>query len=220
MADAGRKHAASLTDSGGPCLIEGLPQAIVDKICSHLASQAHRNAARCTCRALREGCRAAERGAPLGGALRDLLASAALAEWAVRSGGLVLNGLLKWQACEHAAVQGCLDALQWARDHGCPWHAGVCAAAAYGGHLEVIQWARANGCPWDKRTCTFAAFGGHLHVLLWAQAHGCPTDAGTAAFARRPVPVLCGGRDGPRCAEPSNKRFEDAPVLLMSDSIA
>ena len=49
-----------------------------------------------------------------------------------------------------------------------------CKHAALEGYLNLIKWARANGCPWDKQTCANAARGGHLEVLQWARANGCP----------------------------------------------
>ena len=46
--------------------------------------------------------------------------------------------------------------------------------AAAEGHLEVLQWARSEGCDWDRKTCAYAAAGGLQHVLVWARANGCP----------------------------------------------
>jgi len=51
-----------------------------------------------------------------------------------------------------AAKGGRLEALQWAREHSCPWDWWTCAAL--GGHLEVLRWARENDCPWDSNTCS------------------------------------------------------------------
>ena len=76
--------------------------------------------------------------------------------------------------CAFSAEGGCLEVLQWARAHGCPWDERTCLFAAENGHLEVLQWARAHGCPWDERTCRCAAKNGHLDVLEWARANGCP----------------------------------------------
>ena len=77
--------------------------------------------------------------------------------------------------CQHAARDGYLEVLQWARASGCPWDELTCIWAARNGHLEVLQWARANGCPWDEDTCAEAAENGHLEVLQWARANGCPS---------------------------------------------
>jgi hypothetical protein len=80
---------------------------------------------------------------------------------------------------------GHLEVLQWARANGCPWGEWICAYAALGGHLEVLQWLRANRCPWDETTCTAAAGGGHLAVLQWARANGCPWNERTCEWAAR-----------------------------------
>ena len=85
-----------------------------------------------------------------------------------------LREQFKLRLCRYAAEGGHLEALQWARAHGCPWDRWTCANAASNGHLEVLQWARAHGCPWDERTCRCAAKNGHLDVLEWARANGCP----------------------------------------------
>jgi len=82
-----------------------------------------------------------------------------------------------------AAAGGQLEVLKWVREHECPWDAGACAEAAYGGHLEVLVWAREHDCPWNVETCASAAAGGQLAVLQWARAHGCPWDEETCAYA-------------------------------------
>jgi len=87
--------------------------------------------------------------------------------------------------CAYAARGGHLEVLQWARQQGCPWDKWTCADAAQGGHLEVLQWARQQGCRWDVWTCTNAAKGGHLEVLQWARQQGCPWDEETCSHAAR-----------------------------------
>jgi hypothetical protein len=77
-------------------------------------------------------------------------------------------------ACARAAASGHLDVLRWAREHGAPWDELTCRRAAGGGHLETLRWALQHYCPWDSWTCRAAAGGGHLEVLQWARAHGCP----------------------------------------------
>ena len=52
-----------------------------------------------------------------------------------------------------AAVAGQLEALIWAREHGCPWDRDTSKAAAQGGNIEVLRWAREHGCPWNEGTC-------------------------------------------------------------------
>ena len=80
------------------------------------------------------------------------------------------------------ARAGDIEALRWAREHGCPWAVPgpwpydqtTCAEAAREGHLGVLQWLHESGCPWDDRTSTCAAAGGHVEVLQWLWEHGCP----------------------------------------------
>ena len=85
---------------------------------------------------------------------------------------------LKWhnansRVTEMAARGGHLEVLQWAREHGCPWHKGTTYAAAFWGHLEVLQWVREHGCPWHEWTTCAAAREGHLDVLQWVVDNGC-----------------------------------------------
>ncbi|AJF97249.1 ankyrin repeat protein [Pandoravirus inopinatum] len=91
---------------------------------------------------------------------------------------------------EHAAGEGRLALLKWARARGCPWDASVCAAAARHGHLGVLQWLRAKGCPWNDLTCANAARGGHLAVLQWARANKCPWDNWTCGFTAASAATL------------------------------
>ena len=68
-------------------------------------------------------------------------------------------GFFAWADGGEVAFQrgGTAAALQWARDHGCPWSEQTTAAAAGGGHLEILRWCRARRCPWDASTCAAAA---------------------------------------------------------------
>jgi len=75
--------------------------------------------------------------------------------------------------CAHAARNGHLDILQWARTNDCPWNKWTCSNAARNGHLEILQWTRKHGCPWSRWTCIYAARNGHLEILQWAIANGC-----------------------------------------------
>jgi len=84
-----------------------------------------------------------------------------------------------------AAKYGELDALQWAREHGCPWdEMEVSQAAAWGGHLGVLQWTREHGCPLVEDICVYAAQEGHLEVFKWARAIGCPCPDLNLLFGR------------------------------------
>ena len=78
--------------------------------------------------------------------------------------------------CKAAARRGHLEVLRWARQNGCPCKEGTCANAAKEGRLEILQWARLNGCPWNELHLPNAAEGGHLEVLQWARQNGCPWD--------------------------------------------
>ena len=84
--------------------------------------------------------------------------------------------------CALAAKGGHLEALQWAREHGCEWVARTCKGAALGGHLAVLMWARQHDCPWNEWACYEAAEGGHLAVLKWARANGCKWNKAVGPF--------------------------------------
>jgi hypothetical protein len=83
----------------------------------------------------------------------------------------------------YAALNGRLEVLQLAREHGHPWNEYTCSDAAQNGHLHILKWAHENGCKWDEWTCAHAAKNGHLEVLQWAREHGCPWDSITCAWA-------------------------------------
>ena len=107
--------------------------------------------------------------------LEEFCTSAERLAWAKANGcHWGVPGLDGWNnPCARAAAGGHLEALQWAREHGCPLSEWSCQYAASGGHLAVLQWARLYHCPWGS-ACYYAALGGHLDVLQWARAHGCP----------------------------------------------
>ena len=50
-------------------------------------------------------------------------------------------------------MNGQLECLKYAHEHGCPWDEGRARAAAENGHLECLKYAREHGCPWDEWTC-------------------------------------------------------------------
>ena len=84
------------------------------------------------------------------------------------------------------SVSPCLEVLQWARGHGCPWDEMTCRAAVARGHLEVLKWAVEHGCPWwAGDICARAAMGGHLEVVQWAREHGFLWDESTCGAAAR-----------------------------------
>ena len=81
----------------------------------------------------------------------------------------------------NAALRGDLEALQWAREHGCPWDGRTWEFAAEGGHPAVFRWAWENDCEWDEEDgCRLAARGGNLEVLKQALALGCPWNGSSS----------------------------------------
>ena len=54
-------------------------------------------------------------------------------------------------------LNGHLECLKYAREHGCPWDEETCRLAALNGQLECLKYAHENGCPWDEKTCEDAA---------------------------------------------------------------
>jgi hypothetical protein len=61
---------------------------------------------------------------------------------------------------------------------GCFWDVRTCLPRRSGRAHEAMQWAREHDCPWDSRTCEFAARGGHLGVGVGALL---PVDGGEHA---------------------------------------
>ena len=110
-----------------------------------------------------------------------------------------------YRTCSRAAQKGRLEVLQWLHAHGCPWDEQTCSSAAGGGHLFVLQWAREHGCPWYEKTCSSAAEGGHLFVLQWARENGAPWGAMTcsSAAARGHLEVLRWAREHGCCWDAS-----------------
>jgi hypothetical protein len=82
-----------------------------------------------------------------------------------------------------SAAHGHLNVVMWLHEQDYPWEADTCSYAAGEGHLHILQWLRANDCPWDAETCASAAENGHLHVLQWARANGCDWDEMTCTRA-------------------------------------
>lgn len=66
-------------------------------------------------------------------------------------------------ACERAAMNGDLECLKYAHEHGCPWDEETCRLAATNGHLECLQYAHEHGCPLDETTCERAAEKGSAY---------------------------------------------------------
>jgi len=82
-----------------------------------------------------------------------------------------------------AAIEGCLEAVQWLKlraEPPCPWDKRACEYAARYGHIEVLRFLRSEvpPCPWDEDACAMAAWEGQLEALQWlrGQSPPCPWD--------------------------------------------
>lgn len=100
-------------------------------------------------------------------------------QWVEQKYGLVWDEKL----FAKSVAAGCLPALKWLREKGCPWSKRACAKAAESGNLQLLKWLRHQGCKWDEETCCKAAEHGHLCVLQYAVEHDCPWDKWTCAAA-------------------------------------
>ncbi len=92
--------------------------------------------------------------------------------------------------CEHAANNGALDVLKWAKDVGLNMEviiyepdeqiikSNICANAALNGHLDILIWAKEIGLKLDDMVCPKAALNGHLNILIWAKEIGLELDDG------------------------------------------
>lgn len=80
--------------------------------------------------------------------------------------------------CDHAAANGNLIVLRWARENGYEWTDQTCSKAAEKGHLQVIQWAHAHGCPWGE-AASVALANGKFEILEWAASVGFRMSVGS-----------------------------------------
>ena len=104
-----------------------------------------------------------------------------------------------YTVCDVAARAGKLETLRYLRDAGAPWTERTCRHAAENGHLDVLRWARAADppCPWTSMTVYEAIENNQTATLEWAIAHGAPvgpdgqrameSDGGSARKALRPL---------------------------------
>ena len=81
-----------------------------------------------------------------------------------------------------AALNGQLECLKYAREHGCPWDEYTCTLPP-NGHLECLKYAREHGCPWNEEDVRVCRQNGHLECLKYAHEHGCPWDEETCEYA-------------------------------------
>ena len=93
--------------------------------------------------------------------------------------------------CRDAALNGHLDCLRYAREHGCPWNEWTCLFAVSNGHLDCLRYAHENGCPWNEVTCAHAASNGHLDCLRYARENGCCWDKRTCEGAAKYGQLEC-----------------------------
>jgi ankyrin repeat protein len=56
-------------------------------------------------------------------------------------------------ACHHAAFNGHVHALEFLRQHNCPWNQYTCEHALRRMQLPTLQWLVAQGCPINVRDC-------------------------------------------------------------------
>lgn len=72
--------------------------------------------------------------------------------------------------CTYAADKVVLEILNLNR---CPGDEETCDHAALNGHLNILQFALENGCPWHPQTYTIATGNDQLEVLRYARNNGC-----------------------------------------------
>ncbi|GFR45504.1 hypothetical protein Agub_g6892 [Astrephomene gubernaculifera] len=101
-----------------------------------------------------------------------------------------------------AAEGGCLEALEWLTEQGCPmpedgkpyW------LAAQNGDMATLRCLRRLGCPWGPpgwlvSECVKYVSCCRLPVLQWMLAEGCPADLGQALEAVRVRIAYDGGTE-------------------------
>ena len=66
-------------------------------------------------------------------------------------------------------LAGSIPRLACGKANGCPWNVATSYYAAGNGHLEALRWARAHGCAWDTvgpgDSVTWRAFFVICHVI-------------------------------------------------------
>jgi len=93
----------------------------------------------------------------------------ALAQWIYDNGGRHVFPLAHYLSIK-AALNGHVDMLDWAHNHGCPIDAsGISVRAASAGHLSVLQWIHTRWPFASFRTIrSGAVIHGNLATLVWA----------------------------------------------------
>jgi len=85
--------------------------------------------------------------------------------------------------CAEAVMNGHLECLKYAHEHGCEWDSETCSIAAWKGHVDCLKYAREHGCEWDKYTTLNAARKGHLDCLKYAYENGCDRNPNICSIA-------------------------------------
>ena len=85
-------------------------------------------------------------------------------------------GIREWDpfTISTSAMNGRLEAVQYAFEHGAPIGNVACEWAAERGHLNCLKYLHEVGAPWNDRTLKKALAGGHMECYNYAKEHGCP----------------------------------------------
>ena len=90
---------------------------------------------------------------------------------------------MDYRVCYHAARDGNLKILKWARENGIPWGYFTYNIVAFHTKMEILNFLSENNCPYNRDICTIAACNNDLELLKWARANGCPWDYRVYAYA-------------------------------------
>lgn len=69
------------------------------------------------------------------------------------------------------------------RHYNVPWDESTCRAAAKNGNINALKYARAHGCPWDRETFYYAVVNGHIDVVEYCLNNGCPVRKDICSIA-------------------------------------
>jgi hypothetical protein len=93
--------------------------------------------------------------------------------------------------CEHAALNGHLNILRYAKEKRIPFGADACPNAARNGHLDCLIFLRENGAKWNSATTMSAIVGGHIECLKYSHEYGCPFDSRSCHWAKIEGQIEC-----------------------------
>ncbi len=124
------------------------------------------------------------------------------------------NGCNLFYVCKHAAFNGNIEILKWAKEIGCEltpqyiiytienghldalkwiqsnYKTGkflitrLCDYSAFYGQLDILKWAHEFNYLWNENTCLLAASKNHLSCLKYARENGCDWDARVYLIAK------------------------------------